>query len=503
MVIGHWQLAIRVPTKSTLDTLRCPAHPPFTGARTHDICGHAPTAAGFSSPLGPLPCSGPLGHPWQPRLDPRVSRPLGGRIRPRLFRCRASEETRRRLPQIQLQRRPSGDAPAGRRLLQLQLRPPNHQHRHQLRCPRRNHQSLPHRTPRIEVHCWVVSHYIWSADKPPPQPGHIFNRHPEYLSKDSIGQKYIGKGYFLDPGHPDANQAVYNVARDIVSRYDIDGFHWDYCRYPTQDSGYNDTAIKRFNEEFGLQGEPLPSDPKFCEWRRRQVTDFLRWATADLWEIKPSLVISASAFSNIKDSYGYRLADWPAWNKEGIVDVCMPMDFSPDNRAVFFPRADEALKNQGTRHVYIGQGAYMNTQENTLTQLEYIRQKGFPGTVFYDYRHPNQGKLDQDGVFAFLKERFQPEWVQPPAMPWKKTKGIIKGTVIRAGTGTPVYNAVITLSTDPTRVQKTEPHGKFAFFDVSPGTYNVRAMFHGADSAEQTVGFEPGQVVNLTFALPP
>jgi uncharacterized lipoprotein YddW (UPF0748 family) len=78
-------------------------------------------------------------------------------------------------------------------------------------------------TPRIEVHCWVVSHYIWSAEKPPTQPDHIFNRYPEYLTRDSIGQKFIGKGYFLDPGNPDANLTIYNMAKDIVSRYDIDG----------------------------------------------------------------------------------------------------------------------------------------------------------------------------------------------------------------------------------------------------------------------------------------
>jgi uncharacterized lipoprotein YddW (UPF0748 family) len=356
-------------------------------------------------------------------------------------------------------------------------------------------------TPRIEVHCWVVSHYIWSAEKPPEQPDHILNRHPEYLTKDSIGQKYIGKGYFLDPGNPDANLTVWNMAKDIVSRYDIDGFHWDYCRYPNQDSGYNETAIKRFNEEFGLNGQPAPNDPRFSEWRRRQVTDFLRCVNADLLEIKPNVVISVSVFANIRDSHGYRLADWPAWNKEGIVDVCMPMDFSPDNRNIFFPRADEALKNRGIRHVYVGQGAYMNTKENTLTQLEYIRQKGFPGTVLYDYRHPNQGELNQNAVFALLKERFQPEWAETPVRPWKKSKGIIKGTVTGAGTNAPVYNAVVTLGTQPARTQKTEPHGKYAFFDVSSGKYSVRAEARDAASAMATVEVKPGQIVSLNLLL--
>lgn len=127
-------------------------------------------------------------------------------------------------------------------------------------------------SPRIAVHCWIVSHYIWSAEKPPPQPDHVFNRHPEYLTRDPIGQKYIGKGYFLDPGNPDANLSVCRVARDIVTRYDIDGLHWDYCRYPTQNSGYNPAAIQRFNEEFGLTGEPAPNDPRFAICRQTPST---------------------------------------------------------------------------------------------------------------------------------------------------------------------------------------------------------------------------------------
>ena len=356
-------------------------------------------------------------------------------------------------------------------------------------------------TPRIEVHCWVVSHFIWAWDRPPSQPGHVVNRHPEYLTRDSIGQKLIGKGYFLDPGNPDANQTIYNVAKDIVSRYDIDGFHWDYCRYPVQDSGYNDTAIRRFNQEFGLTGQPSPKDPKFSEWRRRQVTDFLRWVDADLWEIKPNLVISASVFGNIKDSYDYRFADWPAWTKEGIVDVCMPMEFSPDNKKTFCPRVDDAFTNRGNQFVYIGQAAYMNTKENTLAQLEYAREKGFPGTVLYSYRNPNSGKVDQDQVFAYLKERYQPMWTNTPALTWKKTKAILKGTVVQGDGHAPVYNALVTLSSEPPRTHQTEPHGKYAFFDLNPGAYRIAAEVNGSAVAPTDIKVEAGSIVTVNLEL--
>ena len=86
-------------------------------------------------------------------------------------------------------------------------------------------------TPRIEVHCWVTTHVIWSSTSPPSQAGHVFNLHPEDLTRNSSGTNWISEGYYLDPGHPDATMWNYIMATNIVRRYAVDGFHWDYIRY--------------------------------------------------------------------------------------------------------------------------------------------------------------------------------------------------------------------------------------------------------------------------------
>src|SRR5439155_24650450 len=131
----------------------------------------------------------------------------------------------------------------------------------------------------------------------------------------------------------------------------------------------------------------------------------------------PQLTVSISVFANLNDSYGYRFADWAGWNREGIIDIAMPMNFSTNNNNIFFPRADEALKNQGNRYVCIGQGAYTNLMENSLTQLKYVREKGFLGSVFYSYRQPGSDNAGQEQVFAFLKEHFQPTWIRMRVLP--------------------------------------------------------------------------------------
>ena len=360
-------------------------------------------------------------------------------------------------------------------------------------------------TPRIEVHCWVTSNLIWSGENPPSQAGHVYNRHPEYLMKNQAGEKYLAEGYYLDPGNPDAMLWNYHMARDIVSRYDVDGFHWDYIRYPQADAGYNDVALERFRDEFNLTDSyrPSPSAPAFSQWRRRQVTDFLRWVNADLLEIKPGLVISAAVFGSRTDAFSNRYQDWAAWNEEGIIDVCMPMNYSANNSGVFFPRADDARLHQGVRRVYMGQGAYLNTKENTVTQLDYALDR-FQGTVFYSYRTPNSGGVNQPATFSHVRSSLQPTWQPVPELPWKvsPTRGIVKGSVTESGTGKTIYNATVKLEGPAPRTLKAGLHGSYAFFEAPPMPQLVTVSAPGYDTITQAVNVTAGLVSDLDFALP-
>lgn len=360
-------------------------------------------------------------------------------------------------------------------------------------------------SPRIEVHCWVTTFPVWSSEtSSPSQPGHVFNLHPEYLMQNSAGNRYIGEGYYLDPGHPDATYWNYVMATNIVRRYDVDGFHWDYIRYPALDSGYNPTAIARYNAEFGTPGQPSPSDTQFANWRRRQVTDFLRWVNAELLAIRPGLQISCAVFGNRSDAFNNRFQDWAAWNSEGIIDLCLPMGYTSAN-STFRTRVDDAFNHQGVRRVYQGQGAYLNTKENTVYQLGYIRGKPLLGSVVYSYRAPNSGTADIPGTHGYIKSNHQPAWVETPALPWKAspTKGILRGTVTRQSNGQAHYNALLSLNGGALRTQQTDPHGKFAFFETTPGTYTLSATAPDLGTVSTNVTITAGGNLAVALALPP
>ena len=356
---------------------------------------------------------------------------------------------------------------------------------------------------RIEVHCWVTTHLVWSGTNAPQQPEHVFNAHPEFLMQNSTGNKYIGEGCYLDPGNPNATAWNYKMARDIVTRYDIDGFHWDYIRYPAMDSGYNPTSIARYNAEFGTTGQPAADDAQFSAWRRRQVTDFLRWCNADLLEIKPRLVISCAVFGSRTDAFTARFQDWAAWNSEGIVDVCMPMGYTPD-MALFQTRVDDIEAHRGIRRVYQGQGSYLCEPQRTLEQLNYVVKKGLPGYLLYSYRVPQKGKVDRNAVFSLIHDKLQPQWTAAPSLPWKTnpTNGILKGRITRGDSGQIVYNAQVTIEGPVSRTQQTEAHGHFAFFETPPGNYSIRVSSAQFGTARGLVTVSAGGNTNVSLALP-
>lgn len=42
----------------------------------------------------------------------------------------------------------------------------------------------------------------------------------------------------FDPGNPRTNDYLLSIVKEIVTGYDVDGIHFDYVRYPDENSGF-------------------------------------------------------------------------------------------------------------------------------------------------------------------------------------------------------------------------------------------------------------------------
>jgi len=350
----------------------------------------------------------------------------------------------------------------------------------------------------IEVHAWICTYLV--ASSAPSNPNHVMNVHPEYLTETNTGQQNLQEGYYIDPGHPGSNAWNYNVVMDLVSNYDIDGIHFDYLRYPQLNSGYNSTAIARFNAQTGGSGKPDSGNATFITWRQNQILNWLRATYPDIISVAPNVKVTAAVIANEWWAVDNLLQNWPVMMSEKLLDAMCPMNYTNNNNREFIPRADNTNAKKGQRHCYEGQGAYLNRKENSVTQMKYARSIGCEGIINYSYREPGKSCNTAQFLDYVLANVYQ-QPASRPVMTWKTspTGGYLAGILTVASSGAPIDNGTITINglgiTKP-----SDGEGKYGFVYITPGTYSVTATAAGYSPITQNnVSITAGGVTSLDF----
>lgn len=381
----------------------------------------------------------------------------------------------------------------------------------------------------IELHAWVNSTPVWNRAAPPPQPDHLFNTHgpsaagaDRWLNKRVDGAEIGGATMrSLDPANPAAVDYYVNGIASIVRAYDIDGIHLDYIRYPDDNSssahsdwGYSEVSLARFRAATGRESPPAPDDPQFSEWRRAQVTNYVRKVYLTMSSIKPRLRLSHSAIVYGRGpqavggwtktrTYTEVYQDWRGWLAEGIMDLTIGMNYKREGKpdqARMFEEWNEALADSaGPRHTAVGPGLYLNTVEQSLAQSRKALARSPAGNTVagwsgYSYAEPSAASTEDPALAKADRERLiaglttadptgrSPLFAGPakvPAMPWKErpTTGHIMGTLVMAD-GRPLDQAPVTLthvrSGQTVNGRVTDGSGWFGFVGLKPGTWRVK-----------------------------
>ena len=440
----------------------------------------------------------------------------------------------------------------------------------------------------IEVHAWAnigpvytghptITTGAWPC-KVPCDPNHLFNRHgylapePDYwLTRTHPsftdgthpgfpGQRTTAGTWFLDLGHPAAAEHVIDVLTDLVRNYDVDGIHLDYIRYPEMpiipawkrppgasilgfSIGYNPTSVKRFNAAHDRPEGSLPNywDPSFSQWRRDQVTAFVRRLYLEMGFVRPDAKLTAALITFFRgpnaveprsfqqtESYYRVFQDWGGWMKEGILDVSMPMIYKGHHFAshrVQFTEWIEFTKNsQYSRHGVVGLGSYMNNLENTLVQMAESRAPSATGAEsqgfnFFSYHVTNTAAggrparardelfraLTVDGAYGAVAPFATPAAI--PTMSWKTQPrlGHLLAQVIGAD-GKPADGARVTirkLGGGETPIEQfADGNGYVGGVDLQPGAYQLVIEIPGAEE-RLTVpdAVTPGRVTRVRVDL--
>ncbi|MDE6131444.1 MAG: family 10 glycosylhydrolase, partial [Muribaculaceae bacterium] len=174
----------------------------------------------------------------------------------------------------------------------------------------------------MELHAWINPYRVTSSSKQTLPKGHIYHKHPERFIR------YEGKLYF-DPALEENRDFIVKVVCDIVSRYDIDGIHFDDYFYP-----YPGKTMFPDNDSFRKFGGKMNRG----DWRRKNVDMLIEAVYSSIHKVKPWVRFGVSPFGiwrNKKsdsrgsdtaglENYDSLYADVLLWAEKGWVDYLIP-----------------------------------------------------------------------------------------------------------------------------------------------------------------------------------
>lgn len=95
-----------------------------------------------------------------------------------------------------------------------------------------------------------------------------------------------------------------SLVREVVEKYDVDGVHFDYLRYPENAPRFPDTYDFR---KYG-KGRDL------SQWRRDNITEIVRHLYKGVKALKPWVKVSTCPVGKYRDTSRYPSRGWNAFH---------------------------------------------------------------------------------------------------------------------------------------------------------------------------------------------
>lgn len=267
----------------------------------------------------------------------------------------------------------------------------------------------------IDVHAWINAFTVGELGRKKYQENHVLTQHPEWclVDSDSVSTfDYTHKmakneivSIMLDPAIEGVKEYVRKVFMDVITKYDVDGVHFDYIRYPGKTYGYSKVARQMFKDLTGYDPIDIVKAPEtfrnkavdgkdllgninneWDEFRRDQVTETVRRVYSDIKKIKPHIAVSCAVLPDINDSYNRKMQDWQKWIEEDIVDFIVPMVYTPDTHE-FTTYMESAVEPFSGERVLAGVGVYrmLDNPMGCIEKIETARELGTSGIVLFSY----------------------------------------------------------------------------------------------------------------------
>lgn len=282
----------------------------------------------------------------------------------------------------------------------------------------------------ILVHVWLNPYRAFHPAAKTVSENHISKRRPDLVRR-------YGKYLWLDPTAEEVKKHSLSVIKDIVTRYDADGIHFDDYFYPYPEKDANGVKIQFPDEEnwqkYTRNGGKLARD----DWRRENVNDFIERTAREIKKYKPQMLFGISPFGiwqpmadkDIKgfNAYEELYADARKWLRDGTVDYLAPqLYWETSRKGLSFPVLLDWWKSQNVkrRNIWAGMAAYRVgsnadfTADEIASQINETRRDSLStGAIFFSFKSLRN---DLGEIQKVLRDKAYQKDAIMPLSPWLK-----------------------------------------------------------------------------------
>ena len=273
----------------------------------------------------------------------------------------------------------------------------------------------------IQLHAWINILPGWQGTNPPKTANQLWHTHRDWFMVPISRRGRLPRleqGYtFLNPCLPEVRAYLVELVVELAQKYDVDGVHFDFIRFPGPEYTYDKKTLEAFESRYGKTPEEAPG--LWSDFRRNAVNTLLSQCNDALHQVRPELVVSVAARANFQENFTHFYQDARLWLNKGLTDASLAMIYrvSPDT---FLRFASDHVWNNHQRAVYPGIGSHMIKDARILLeQVKICRDLHTGGMIFFDYASLFEDHLPSQKADELLRGPFR-EAVPPHPLPWLK-----------------------------------------------------------------------------------
>ena len=275
----------------------------------------------------------------------------------------------------------------------------------------------------IRVHAWVNLLYMWDRQEMTDDEMHIVNRYPESVLVDDKNVSLLDysidrlktrniEGIYVSPSSEIVYDYIIFIIQEIISKYNIDGIHLDYSRFPGREFVYDNNLKSAFMEKCVVSVDQLnevSTEKLFGKngvkqlkaiWQilpKEKLNELVRNIYTDVKLKNPNIQLSSAVIADVESAEINFYQNWWEWLMGGYIDFVAVMAYSP-SLSVLKKQIEKINSKTKLENVVIGLGTYNQTIFNVKANYEVLARYPVMGFCLFS----NQSIFEKRGSYSYI-----------------------------------------------------------------------------------------------------